>query len=388
MHTGIPFNFKQMKTFLKFLSWLFIVLVVLVLGLIISGNRYLLKGIWATYLHGEKSASIGDARFFDTRKVEIGTPQPWPISAHYNKKELNKELTDLLLQTQSVAFLVVKNDSIQYEQYWDGYSDTRHSNAFSATKSITTMLAQCAIQDGYITSWDQKVKDFLPDLKGEFADELTVRHLSTMTAGLDFDEHYTDPFCITAQMYYTDDVWDLMLRKVPVGKEPGETFEYQSGATELLGMTVIKATGKHLADYASEKLWQPMGAEQPAKWHLDSENGTEMAYCCFNTNIRDFARFGEMMLHHGNYNGTQILDSSFYNLASNGFGVPFYGHGFWICNDFETPVFYQRGILGQYVIVIPERNLVVARMGHKRIDPTEQHPEDFLIIVEQILKQF
>ena len=377
-----------MKTFFKFLSGLVLVLVVIVLGLLISGNKYLLKGVWATYLHGEKSASIGDARFFDTRTVETGTPIPWKVSSHYNKMELSERLQDLNKQTESVAFLVAKNDSILYEQYWDGFSDTSHSNVFSATKSITSMLAQCAIQDGFITSWDQKVKDFLPELKGEFADDLTIRHLSTMTAGLDFNEHYTDPFCITAQMYYTDDVWDLILDKVPVSKKPGETFVYQSGATEMLGMVIIKATGQHLADYASEKLWKPLGAEQPAKWHLDDENGTEMAYCCFNTNIRDFARFGEMMLHHGNMNGSQILDSSFYNLASHGFAVPFYGYGFWVCNDFDTPVFYQRGILGQYVIIIPERHLVVSRMGHKRIDPTDHHPEDFLIIVEEILKQF
>jgi CubicO group peptidase (beta-lactamase class C family) len=376
------------KTFFNFLKWLFIVLIVLVLGLKLSGNGYLLKGVWATYLHGEKSASIGDARFFDTRTVEAGTPQPWPISARYNKIELSEALQNLNDETKSVAFIVIKNDSIQYEHYWESYSDTSRSNAFSATKSITTLLAQCAIQDGFFTGWDQKVIDFLPELKGEYAAELTLGHLSSMTAGLDFNEHYTDPFCITAQTYYTNDVWDLMLKKVPVSKKPGETFEYQSGATELLGMCIIKASGKHLADYASEKLWKPMGAQRNAKWHIDSENGTEMAFCCFNTNARDFARFGKLMLHHGNFNGTQIVDSAFTSMATSPVLEPFYGYGFWLCNDFETPVFYQRGILGQYVIVIPERNLVVVRMGHKRIDPIDRHPEDFLIIVREILNQF
>jgi CubicO group peptidase (beta-lactamase class C family) len=376
------------KTLFSILKWVILILVVLLLGIKLSGNGYLLKGVWATYLHGEKSASIGDARFFHTRIIEAGTPQPWPISKNYNKMELSEELQNLHQETQSVAFIVFKNDSIQYEQYWDGYSDTSRTNAFSATKSITTLLAQCAIQDGYFTDWDQKVVGFLPELTGAFSNHLTLRHLSTMTAGLDFNEHYTDPFCITAQMYYTNDVKNLMLQKVPVTKKPGTVWEYQSGATELLGMCIIKATGKHLADYASEKLWKPMGAQRNAMWHLDSKNGTEMAFCCFNTNARDFGRFGKLMLNHGNFNGTQIIDSAFTATATTPFSEPFYGHGFWLCNDFETPVFYQRGILGQYVIVIPAKKLVVVRMGHKRIDPIDRHPEDFLIIVREILKQF
>ncbi len=378
-----------MKGFFRFIITLVVIVVVLIISLRLSGNGYLIKGVWATYLHGETSATIGDARFFETRKVEAGTPQPWYISQRYNKTELSKPLQEMLEQTRSVAFMVIKNDSIQYERYWDGYSDTSHSNLFSSTKSIVTMLAQAAIQDGLIESWDAKVIDYLPKLQGEFADELTFRHLSTMTAGLDFNEHYTDPFCITAQMYYTDDVWDLMLEKVPVVTKPGSQWEYQSGATQLLGMAIIKATGKHLSDYASEKLWKPLGANHDAYWHIDGNMGTEMAYCCFNTNARDFGRFGKMMLHHGNANGSQILDSSFYDLASVPFKVPHYSHGFWVDNEASTKIFYQRGILGQYCIVVPEENIIIVRMGHeRRKEEGQTHPEDYRTYVTEVLKQF
>jgi CubicO group peptidase (beta-lactamase class C family) len=378
-----------MKAFTKFFLGAVVVLILVVISLRLSGNGYLIKGVWATYLHGEKSATIDDARFFDTRVVAAGTPQPWYTSRHYNKKTLSTPIQNMLEQTRSVAFLVIKNDSIQYEQYWDGYSDTSHTNLFSSTKSIVTMLAQCAIQDGLIAGWDAQVIDYLPKLQGEFADELTFRHLSTMTAGLDFDEHYTDPFCITAQMYYTNDVWDLMLEKVPVVRKPGTQFEYQSGATQILGMALIKATGKHLSDYASEKLWKPLGAERDAYWHIDDNMGTEMAYCCFNTNARDFARFGKMMLHHGNVNGIQVLDSSFYALASEPYRVPYYAHGFWIDNEAPTKVFYQRGILGQYCVVVPEKNMVIVRMGHERIKQEgEHHTEDFKAYLAETLKLF
>lgn len=376
-----------MKFVLNFLKWLFILLGLVVLGLLLTGNKFLIKGVWATYLHGFNSASIGDSRFFNTRTVEDGKEIPWPVAPNYNQTALSQPLKDVFDQYGAVAYLVVKKGEIVHEQYWDDYSDTSHSNSFSMAKSITTMLVQCAIQDGYMTSWDQKVKDFLPDLQGEFADELTLRHLSTMTAGLDFNEHYTNPFDITARLYYSDNVHDLLIDRVPVAHKPGD-FEYQSGATEFLGLAIREATGKSLAEYASEKLWKPMGAAHPAWWHLDSKGGRELAFCCFNSNGRDFARFGQMLLHHGNFNGTQILDSAFVANATQPFAVPFYGHSFWLDHSHGTDVFYQRGILGQYIIVIPERDMVIVRLGHHRGEKVDAHTNDFHTILEETLKLF
>ena len=375
-----------MKTILKTVKWLVIVVAVAIGGLIITGNDFLLKGVWAAYLHGNSSATIGDAQFFDTRTIEAGEAHPWKQSPEYNKMELSGKLRNSLEQTRSVAFLIAQQGEILYEEYWDGYNSASRSNSFSMAKTITTMLAQCAIEDGYIKSWDQKAIDFLPELQGEFAEELTLRNLSTMTAGLDFNEHYTNPFDITAKLYYGSNAEELLLKEAPVTTKPG-SYEYQSGATQLLGLAVIKATGKSLAEYASEKLWKPLGATHSAEWHLDSENGNELAFCCFNSNARDFARFGQMMLQTGNYNGTQILDSSFVEMATQPFAVPFYGHSFWMTDDYGTHIFYQRGILGQYIISIPEYNLVIVRLGHERGENVNNHPQDFRVIVEEILSE-
>jgi CubicO group peptidase (beta-lactamase class C family) len=354
----------------------------------LTGNQFLLKGVWAAYLHGNTSATIGDEQFFDTRTVEAGTPAPWKVSEFYYEWDITGELRKSLEETQTVAFLMAQGGEIVFEEYWDGYSDSSLSNSFSMAKSITTMLVQCAIQDGYIKSWDQKVKEFLPELKGEFADDLTLRNLCTMTAGLDFNEHYTNPFDITAKLYYGPDVEKLMLDNVPVIRKPGlESFEYQSGATQLLGLCLMRATGKPEAEYASEKLWKPLGAEHSAEWHLDSKNGKELSFCCFNSNARDFARFGQMMLQHGNFNGTQILDSAFVDTATVPFAVPYYGHSFWICDDYGTHVYYQRGILGQYIIVIPEYDMVIVRLGHMRLGSDMNHSIDFRIILQEVLKE-
>ncbi|MCF8256307.1 MAG: beta-lactamase family protein [Flavobacteriales bacterium] len=372
-----------MKKLLSILKWPVAIIVLLVGVTYFTGNQFLLKGVWAAYLHGNTSATIGDARFFDTRKVEAGQPKPWKVSQTLGQWPLSPELRQTLEETQSVAFLILQGGEIIVEEYWDGYGEASRSNSFSAAKSITTMLTQCAIQDGLIDSWDQKAKDFLPELKGEFADELTLRHLSTMTAGLDFNEHYTNPFDITAKLYYGSDAEKLMLENVPVISKPG-TYEYQSGATQLLGLAVMKATGRPLAEYASEKLWRPLGAIHDAEWHVDG-NGNELAFCCFNTNARDFARFGQMMLQKGNFNGKQILDSSFVEMAVQPFAVPYYGHGYWIYPDEGTQVFYQRGILGQYIITIPEYDLVVVRLGHVRLGTDDHHSLDFKVMVREVL---
>ncbi len=374
------------RVFKIFVGFIFVV-VFLAAGVLVSGNGYLLKGLWASYLHGYKSASIGDARFFDTRIISAGkNKQQWNIKSNYNQKPLTEQLKNILETTNSVAFLIIQNDSILSEHYWDSYGKDSRSNSFSMAKSITTMLTQIAIQKGVLKGWNQKVKTLLPELNGQYADSLELWHLSTMSAGLLWSEKYTNPFSITAKAYYGSDVSQLMMQ-LPVDSLPGKKYNYQSGATQLLGMCIMAAAKKPLATLASEWLWQPIQAEHDAVWHTDNK-GTELTYCCFNSNARDFARFGKLLLQHGTWNKTQILDSAFVTIATKPALDANYGYSFWINDEFNTPVFYMRGILGQYVIVLPEYNVVVVRLGHERIapQPGEVHTQDFKIVVEEVLK--
>lgn len=376
-----------MKKFLKITAVITTVLLLLTFLVRLSGNGYLIKGLWASYLHGYTSASIGDARFFETQNIAApNNGSPWPVAENYNRSPLSKKLKESLEETQSVAFLVIRNDSILYEYYLNQYDSLSRSNSFSMAKSITTMLAQIAIQKGLLKGWDQQVKELLPGLKGPHAGELKLWHLSTMSSGMDWDEQYKDPFSVTAKAYYGDDLEALML-SLPIKDKPGSFYNYQSGSTQLLGMCVMKASGKSLSELASEWLWKPMQAENTASWHTD-EKGMELAYCCFNSNARDFARFGKLMLHHGNWNGIQILDSAFVEMATKGALVPYYGYSFWIDESHGTKVFYQRGILGQYIIIIPEYHAVIVRLGHRLIPPEEgdHHSPNFHVIVEESLR--
>lgn len=378
-----------MKTLLKVIAGFVITLLLLVLLAVVTGNGYLIKGMRASYLHGTNSASIDDAQFFETNPIPAAgaNSSPWPVHSNYNKQPLSPRLQGVLKQTGSVAFLVVHNDSILNEHYWDNYTDTSHSNSFSMAKSITTMLTQVAIQKGIFTGWNQKVNTLFPQLPGTYAGELELWHLSTMSSGLDWNEEYTNPFCVTARAYYDKDIEKLML-SLPIKDRPGKFFNYQSGSTQLLGLCLIKATGKSLAQLASEWLWKPLQAENDAYWHTDDKH-IEMAYCCFNSNARDFARFGKLMLHQGNFNGTQILDTGFVKMATAPALAPYYGYSFWLYNSGGTRCFFQWGILGQYIITIPEYNLVIVRLGrHSLSTVNDDHTEDLAVIIEEVLKNF
>jgi CubicO group peptidase (beta-lactamase class C family) len=362
-------------------------MLILLVAAKVSGNGYLIKGLWAAYLHGANSATIDDARFFDTHRIEAAKPAwEWPVSSRYNKVKLSSRLLSALAETETVAFLVVKHDSLLSENYWNGYSDSSRSNSFSMAKSIVIMLAQIAIQKGVFQSWHQKVNSLVPEIKGPYAKELELWHLATMSSGMEWEEDYKDPFGVTARAYYGDDVSRLIL-SLPVNRKPGTEYKYQSGSTQLLGMTLTKATGKSLSELASDWLWKPIQAEHAATWHTDAK-GTELAYCCFNSNARDFARFGKLMLHRGNWNGTQILESSFVQIATAGAVVPYYGYSFWITDSYGTPIFSQQGKLGQYIITVPERGLVIVRLGRRELPHrSDPYPEDLhTIIVEEMLK--
>jgi CubicO group peptidase (beta-lactamase class C family) len=193
-----------------------------------------------------------------------------------------------------------------------------------------------------------------------------------MSSGSNWDEAYANPFSVTTEAYYGSDLHKTATG-VTIKKEPGTYHKYKSGDTELLGLIIEKATRKSLSQYASEKLWQPLGAEHPALWSTDKKNGNEKAFCCFNSNARDFARIGQLMLDSGRWKGNTIIDPAYYSQSitacniqdESGRPCNYYGYQWWIAPAYPG-VFYARGILGQYTIIIPSKHIVVVRLGHKR----------------------
>ncbi len=350
------------------------VFILIIIGLLyLTGNQYIIRGVQLTYLKGHNTANIDDYKDFDNNIILSKTPQPWFQDEMYNEIPLTDTLQNELERFKSIGFFVVKDGRALWEYYWDGYSSESNTNSFSMAKSVITMLLGKAIEQGYIKSLDQPITDFLPEFKDdEFAKKCTVGDLSAMTSGYDWSEDYYLPLNPTAKAYYGSNIEKQMLKRNFI-EEPGGHFNYLSGNTQLLAIILQRAVGINVSQYLQEEFWQPMGMENDAYWSKDREDGMEKAYCCINSNVRDFAKFGQLLLQNGNWNGKQILDSAFVqkmitpNYAAFNKGEPArYGYSIW--TDYEhQPNFYGlMGHLGQRVIVIPSENLIIVRLGHTK----------------------
>ena len=371
---------------------IFILTLVIAAGLLyVTGYGYIFQAAKTVYGNGHITSFIDDFRFFPTRKIH-NDPEHiwyWPETKDYNRIKPTERLQDEHRKMNTVAFLIIKNDSIFSENYYLGYHKDSLSNSFSMAKSMTEALLGKAIKEGLV-SLDDKVQKYIPDLKGKYAGEATVGHVASMSSGSDWIEDYYNPFHITTEAYFCDDLNRLMLEDVRIDNKPGEKFHYLSGDTQLMGMIVSKASGMTLSDYMSEKFWKPMGARKYALWTLDDDGKMEKAFCCINANARDFARFGKLYEHFGNWEGNQILDTAYVvkSLTAPLKETPYYGYSWWLADYKGKKIAYMRGVLGQYVIIIPEDNLIIVRLGQK-LDFTPNgtpHRNDFYTYIDEAYK--
>jgi len=385
-----------MKIAKKIFKWFIIIFILLNLAIIVFGKTYLYKAIANTYLKGRSGPNPTEYKIFDNREIKAGNYQKWDVAKDYNSKKISEEQALDFVNLQTSAFVIVRNDSLVHEQYWDGCNENSYNNSFSMAKSFVSILIGMAIEDGKIKSVDQPVGDFLPEFKDGKKSKLTIKHLLTMSSGIDFDEDYKNPFAYPAEAYYGTDLKKLTY-SYDATSEPGKEFIYLSGNTELLSFILSNATGKTLSEYASEKLWKPIGAKNSAFWSLDHENGVEKAYCCFNSNAPDFARIGELYLDSGRWKGQQLISEDYVvksttpaDLMANGEKNDEYGYAWWTIPDYKGHrIFYARGILGQYIICIPDKKMVVVRLGAKRsTDRLNDHPLDVYLYIDTALDMY
>lgn len=385
-----------LKIILKFFKWLLILLVILNILILVFGKTYLYKGFVNTYLKGRVTADIDEYRIFDNRIVKSSIHSEWAIGKDYNTKKIPSQYSGDMERMKTIAYLVIKDDSIRHEEYWGGYSDTSHTSSFSMAKTFISILVGIAIKEEKIKSLDEPVGDFLPEYKEGNKSKITIRNLLTMSSGINFDESYINPIGFAAEAYYGDDLRKLVF-KYDAEKEPGKQFAYLSGNTQLLGFVLSEATGMSNSDYASEKLWKPVEAEHDAYWSVDHKNGDEKAYCCFNSNARDFARIGKLYLDSGRWNGKQIVPEK-YVLESIQPAPTFdgdspnnrYGYSWWLMPDYKGHnIFYARGILGQYIVVIPDEKIIIVRLGKMReLTNISGHPKDLYWYIDAALEMF
>ncbi|KQS89861.1 serine hydrolase [Chryseobacterium sp. Leaf394] len=368
----------------------FIVFLVLLTAIVyILDYGYLINGISKTYLKGKASAHIDDGKFFSKNVIETKSPKPWVKADNYNKTDLPKNIVDDLNIGNTASFLVIKDGKLVHEQYWKGYNKISLTNSFSMAKAVTVMLLGKALEEGKIKNINGKFSDYFDEFKTKTsAENLTLKNLAQMESGLDWDEDYKNPFRPNAKAYYGKSLIDATFKR-KFKEKSGERFEYQSGSTQLLGFAVKKAVGQTLSSYLSEKFWIPLGMEQNAIWSTD-QSGMEKTYCCIHATSRDFAKLGQLFLNDGEFDGQQLLNRQFISEMKSPTkkSSEIYGMGFWINNDNPIKHYYFLGLQGQYIIMVPEHNMVIVRTGsYNNLPKTDRgRPDQVRFLVNETVK--
>ncbi|WP_250252280.1 serine hydrolase [Chryseobacterium sp. Marseille-Q3244] len=355
------------------------------------GYDYLFSGISKTYLKGRSSAYIDDGNLFPSHPIPTGSPKRWEEHSEYNKKELPKILVDNLKHSKTAAFVVIKDGKILHEQYWEGYNQLSQTNSFSMAKAVTVMLLGKVLEEGIINNINENLSNFYPKFKEKtFGDQVTIKNLAQMESGLDWDENYNNPFLPNAKAYYGKSLVKAVFSR-KFKEQPGTRFEYQSGTTQLLGFALKKALKQPLANYLSEKFWIPMGMEQDAKWSTDNY-GMEKTYCCIHSNARDFAKLGLLFLNDGKVGDQQVLNTDFIEQMRTPTekSENIYGMGLWINHDNPIKHYYFLGLQGQYIIMVPEYNMVIVKTGSYANNPKNDRgrPDQVKFLVNEIVQLF
>ncbi|WP_262326771.1 serine hydrolase domain-containing protein [Carboxylicivirga litoralis] len=242
---------------------------------------------------------------FDTLKITYG-------------KDSCKLLNEILEPSSTHAFVVIRNDSVLFEKYYEDFQRDDISTFFSVSKSVTSLLIGIAIDDGYIHDVNDPITKYIPELKGRAPEyeSLTIQHLLDMRSGMKYNESYGNPFADMAKLYYGRNQLG-QLKRMEFEHEPGTVHDYQSASTALLGIAIEKATRKELGKYLEEKVWIPMGMENRATWSLDDKrHRSAKAYCGLSATAIDLAKIGRLYLNNGNWNGRQIVSKEWVKVAA------------------------------------------------------------------------
>lgn len=331
---------------------------------------------WRVLTHG--TTTIWDHLEYPGRDLSASpAPQPWleaPTPLAPPEVVVDGQpiaLPTLLTERDTLAFLVTRGGEIGYEWYAADHLPDQATMVFSVTKSIFSLLVGAALDDGLLGSVDDPVTSYLPEIADRGFEAVTLEDLLRMDSNLDYVEG-DNPFGIHVEFNYTPDlaaaITDLGLRS-----QPDEDFRYKSGDNALLGLILNRALGQEtVTGYFERRLWHPLGAEAPGRWSVDREGGLERTWCCLALTARDLARFGQLVLDDGRFQGEQLLSSGWLEQSFQpGFEdqrwptdyaespLLNYGYHWWLTAEARVAL----GKGGQYLYIDPARQVVVVRLG-------------------------
>ncbi|MBK9116891.1 MAG: serine hydrolase [Betaproteobacteria bacterium] len=317
---------------------------------------------------------------FPARVVERGA-WVWPLrraaaepALRYRHGNETGGIDDYLARNRATGLLVVAGDTILVERYQYDRTAAHRMQSYSMAKTVVAMLVGIAVADGRIRSVDDLAEAYVPELRDTPYGRTRLRHLLTMSSGVRFSETYSgfDDVALLGRLSLLGESAGGAATLMPFRtreRPSGERFHYASADTQVLGLVLRGATGRTLADYLSEKIWQPMGAEANASWIVDA-GGYEAAYVGINATLRDWGRLGMLLANDGAVAGRQVIPAAWVRAATTPSAKPFepgmtglmlgYGYQTWIIGGGDRE-FVLRGLRGQAIYVAPKTKLVMVQ---------------------------
>lgn len=288
--------------------------------------------------------------------------------------EAIQKLVDLIASTPPNDFrsvVVIKDGKLVVEEYFHTFWRTSLHDIRSAGKSITGMLMGIALKQGLVKSVEDPVYDYLamaPPTKKHEA--IKIRHLLTMSSGLDADSDDSSTPGQAGQWIGLDD-WTPYIQTVPMKRKPGQRWVYSDLNSQLVGTIIENTSGMSLSEFAKKHLFEPLGIRE-YYWQQSKAGSTVASGNLFITGL-DFAKLGLLVLNKGNWQGKQLISENYIRemtgkqitIDEDYFGFPVdYGY-FWYTrtrnfSGKDITYHYASGNGGNYVIVIPEKNMVVS----------------------------
>ncbi len=273
------------------------------------------------------------------------------------------------------AFLVVRRDTLVFEYYGPGRTRLREDDLRSATKSVVSLLVGCSLADGFLDSVEARWLDEVPAYRASDLDprmsSITLRHLLTMRAGFDYQDGGRN-----ADVVGRSDDWVAAMLRLPLLFDPGTAFAYASPQAHFLSVAIANRSGRSVLAYAAARLFEPLQITARA-WDRDPKG-----YANGGTGLwltpRDFARIGQLVMHHGRIDGRQIVPSEWIDSSRvprntadfswTGVGAVNYGYLWWLPRDVGAEAMLAAGYGGQFMLVDPARELIVVSTAEPPFD--------------------
>lgn len=314
--------------------------------------------------------------FNTARGTELNSVLPFS----FHSRTVNN-LSAFLEQTGTTAFLIIRNDTILYEGYFNGHNRDTYCKSFSASKVFVSALIGIAIDEGLIESVNDPVMKYLPEIKDKRLADMTINHCLSLTSGIKSTKKEVFPWHDKVKIYYTRDIRKLVTN-INYGHDPGKEYSVEEFSPVILAMVIEKVTGASVSKYLEEKIWKPLGMTSKAIWVTDrKKDGFEAANSGLTALPVDFAKFGRLYLNKGKFENKQLISEkwikestppdtaslTFWRNIEHYENKDVYFNSMWwglrnANGDYE---YSASGHFGQRIYIAPSRNSILVRFGTK-----------------------